>query len=140
MLTTDKSPNHSFKVIFAATYLNIDQVCHDVRDFLSSHSLDLLAFDILLGIREMLINAVRHGAKLDPHEEICLHMEILPARIHITVADHGTGFNWRSATREIPDGPASSGRGLPIVRHYFDTVTYNDIGNEVQLTKEIRHE
>jgi len=54
------------------------------------------------------------------------------------VADEGDGFDWRAwlpdpDTTEAATGV--SGRGITIMRSVFDTVSYNDRGTEVILTK-----
>ncbi|HSA33244.1 MAG TPA: ATP-binding protein [bacterium] len=58
--------------------------------------------------------------------------------ISFSVADEGDGFDWRAwlpdpDTTEAATGV--SGRGITIMRSVFDTVSYNDRGTEVTLTK-----
>lgn len=54
-----------------------------------------------------------------------------------TIADDGAGFDWRHA---LADDAADAfaefhGRGIMITRYVFDTMTYEDPGNVVRVTK-----
>lgn len=58
--------------------------------------------------------------------------------VAFSVADEGDGFDWRAwlpdpDTTEAATGV--SGRGIAIMRSVFDTVSYNDRGTEVTMTK-----
>lgn len=129
-----KTPSH-LKTICDATYQAIDQVCEEVGEFLHAHGLDDHAFDVLLGIREALTNAVRHGSKLNPSAKITLQVSFADGRLRLQIADQGPGFDWRAAMARKIDPEATSGRGLYIIRHYFDQTQFNENGNELELVK-----
>lgn len=58
------------------------------------------------------------------------------------VSDEGSGFDWRIggelAAATLPDGVAlPHGRGIALIRHFYDTVIYNELGNVVTLVKRL---
>lgn len=56
-------------------------------------------------------------------------------KIEFTVADQGEGFDRGAAAdaRALADVLARSGRGIMMARHAFDSLTYNQTGNEATL-------
>src|SRR4051812_44096824 len=49
-------------------------------------------FAIKLALEEALINAIRHGNKLDPQKMVRVEARISPKRAEITIEDEGPGF------------------------------------------------
>ena len=94
-------------------------------------------FAIRLAMEEALINAIKHGNRLDPHRRIRLSADIDERRVRITVADEGAGFD----PAAVPDPTADEnlekpcGRGIMLMRAYMDEVEYNARGNEVRMVK-----
>lgn len=95
-------------------------------------------FAIRLALEEALVNAHRHGNQCDPSKRIFISYQIDSTRAIIRIGDDGTGFN----PCEVPDPTRPericlpNGRGIMLMRSYLDEVTYNPLGNEVQLVKE----
>lgn len=55
-----------------------------------------------------------------------------------SVADEGKGFDWRKSidpTESIEKLSGLSGRGLFLIRKYFDSVEFNDQGNRITVAK-----
>jgi serine/threonine-protein kinase RsbW len=94
-------------------------------------------FAIKLALEEALVNAVKHGNKLDPAKHVRVHYRITDQRADITVEDEGCGFN----PAEQPDPCADenlercSGRGILLMRAYMSSVVFNPQGNKVTMTK-----
>jgi CheY-like chemotaxis protein len=60
--------------------------------------------------------------------------EYLPDRVSYTVTDEGEGFDPEALkARPLGDTTALHGRGLALVRHYMDEVTWNPRGNEIRM-------
>jgi len=55
--------------------------------------------------------------------------------LNIVVNDFGNGFEPNSTTKIASD--SLNGRGLKIIYHYFDSVEFNDVGNEIRGTKKL---
>ena len=107
----------------------------------------------MTAFREMLVNAMEHGAGFDPGKSI----EVTAARTERAIVYHfrdpGTGSiaaDSRTPPRRQPEavmrqrhragraGPASGGFGMLIVRQIVDEVVYNERGNEVLLIKHLK--
>jgi serine/threonine-protein kinase RsbW len=89
--------------------------------------------NIMLAIEEAVKNAIIHGNKQDINKKVTLTFERTKGGLIFTIEDEGEGFN----PREIPnplDSDDSKGNGLFLMRSLADTVTYNTIGNQVELT------
>jgi serine/threonine-protein kinase RsbW len=94
-------------------------------------------FAIKLALEEALVNAVKHGNKLDPGKKVKVNYHISDQRADIAIEDQGRGFN----PAELPDPTADenlemcSGRGILLMRSYRTAVVFNPQGNKVTLTK-----
>lgn len=55
-----------------------------------------------------------------------------------TVQDDGAGFDWRRSHDRTATVDQLTGRGLFLVRSYFDSVEFNERGNVVTVTKRLR--
>src|SRR3989344_9060820 len=112
-----------------------------------------------IAFREALINAIAHGnlsveipdgstrtlGELAKEEQtvnptdkkVYVDVEIDAGKISVTIRDEGKGFNWG----EIPDPKVGDarfkpkGRGVMFMKSFFDSVTYNESGNEVTMVK-----
>jgi anti-sigma regulatory factor (Ser/Thr protein kinase)/AmiR/NasT family two-component response regulator len=109
---------------------------------------------LLTAFREMLVNAMEHGAGFDPAKVI----EVTAARTERAIVYHfrdpGSGFDriglshaassstaedvMDSAIRRAEMGLRPGGFGMLIVRQIVDEVVYNELGNEVLLIKHLK--
>lgn len=93
--------------------------------------------DILIALDEAIVNAIKHGNKSDPRKEVRIIADFSADGARFTVTDEGSGF----VREDVPDctDPSrlleSCGRGLLLINHVMDEVTYNDAGNEIQMFK-----
>ncbi len=129
-----------FAVTFSATFEGIDLVCVDVKQFMSENGFEDLYFDVNLGLREVLNNAVLHGSKMDSRKSVFFSIDANAIRILIRVTDSGPGFDWQEIEKRIALPTDTSGRGLYILKQYFDSTRFNESGNEVELVKKIKKE
>jgi len=94
-------------------------------------------FAVRLALEEALVNAMKHGNKLDPSRSVRVSYRVLPERVEIRVTDEGGGFD----PGVIPDPTSDEnldkpcGRGVMLMRCYMDEVTYSPGGNEVFMVK-----
>lgn len=100
------------------------------------------AFAVRLAIEEALVNAIKHGNKLDPQKKVHVRYAISRERVDVRIADEGLGFN----PEEVPDPTAPEnlerpcGRGLLLMRHYMTEVEYSDCGRAVQMYKVVQRQ
>jgi serine/threonine-protein kinase RsbW len=94
-------------------------------------------FGIKLALDEAMINAVKHGNKLDPNKRVQVWVKVSPAVCDITIQDEGPGFN----PDAVPDPTLeenlekSGGRGLLLIRHYMSTADWTDRGRRLHMTR-----
>jgi serine/threonine-protein kinase RsbW len=120
-------------------------------------------FAMRLALEEALVNAARHGNKVDPAEEVSPVWEVgddlsehirlvwtragsavrvfwtvTPERVRVSVEDEGAGFDPGPVRNPIaPENLArSGGRGLLLMRHYMTRVVHLPPGNCVVMFME----
>ncbi|MCW8965990.1 MAG: ATP-binding protein, partial [Candidatus Pacearchaeota archaeon] len=88
-------------------------------------------------LTELLVNAVIHGNKRDYSKRVVIGHVIRREQVVVSIMDEGEGFD----PSKVPDPTLPEnlerpcGRGIYIVRHYVESVSYNDIGNRVTVIK-----
>jgi anti-sigma regulatory factor (Ser/Thr protein kinase) len=109
---------------------------------------------LMTAFREMLLNAMEHGAGFDPGQVIEVTAARTDRAIVFHIRDPGKGFNREALshaakandpasvmsameTREAA-GLRSGGFGMLIVRQVVDEMVYNEAGNEVLLIKHLK--
>ena len=89
---------------------------------------------IRLGLHEALVNAVKHGNKLDPSKLIRVKRIITPHWWVWIIQDQGSGMKEDKRKFTLPKRIDSvSGRGLFIINECFDDVRWSPKGNKLQL-------
>jgi len=94
-------------------------------------------FKIHLALEEVVMNAIKHGNKLDPQKNISVVCTIEPELFTADIADQGEGF----VRQDVPDPTREenlyreSGRGLTIVENFMTSVEYIGCGNLVKMRK-----
>jgi len=125
---------------FFSSVDRIDDVCAAVTRFLESRK-DLFSshlFSINLVMREGLTNAVRHGNKGDPAKTVKVEIEIVRDRVlKVCITDQGDGFDWHQVQGTAMPDDSDHGRGMPIMKAYFNRCQYNQKGNILYLEKQL---
>ena len=106
--------------------------------------------ELSMAFREMLLNAIEHGGKLDPNEWVRVSRVRTKRTIVYHIHDPGEDFSredLRHAAISDPPGPTAhietreaenmrpGGFGMLIASHSVDEVIYSQNGNEVILIK-----
>jgi serine/threonine-protein kinase RsbW len=95
-------------------------------------------FAIKLALEEALINAIKHGNKLDKSKRVKVEWRVTPQVAEIEIEDEGPGFDRTS----VPDPTNEhnleklTGRGILLIEAYMTRVEYSNGGRRVKL---IRH-
>jgi len=94
-------------------------------------------FGIRLALEEAVVNAIKHGNRLDPHKVVHIVCYSTTEKIWIQVSDQGPGFR----PEEVPDCTDAehidvpNGRGIMLMRNFMSRVEYNETGNAVTMEK-----
>jgi serine/threonine-protein kinase RsbW len=95
------------------------------------------SFGVHLAFEEALMNAIKHGNKLDPKKLVKVKITLSATAVDVSIEDEGPGFDPDS----LPDPTDSenidsiSGRGVMLIRHFMDEVYFNPCGNRVTMRK-----
>jgi serine/threonine-protein kinase RsbW len=98
---------------------------------------DECRFAIQLALDEALVNAARHGNKLDPSKTVHAAWSFDDKQFRISIEDQGPGFD----PDALPDPTAEEnlacphGRGVMLMRAYMTEVSFNKRGNKVTMIK-----
>ena len=94
-------------------------------------------FGVRLALEEALVNAIKHGNRMDPSRQVRIGWVINSETVRIEIEDEGHGFR----PSDIPDPTAEenlekpSGRGIMLMRAFMTDVSFNERGNRVTLVK-----
>jgi len=94
-------------------------------------------FGVHLALEEALVNAVKHGNRMDEAKSVHVEVKLSPERLYVRIRDEGPGFKME----EVPDCTEdenlekASGRGIMLMRNFMSFVEYNDKGNMVTMEK-----
>lgn len=94
-------------------------------------------FAIRLALEEAIINAIKHGNKLDASKQVAVEAVVTDDEVDITVQDQGAGFR----REEVPDPTLeenlekNSGRGILLIEAYMTGATWSDDGRRLHMHK-----
>ena len=97
---------------------------------------DDLYGNIMIAVVESVNNAIVHGNKADKEKTVSLHAVLNESNIQFLVSDQGPGFD----SNNLPDPTAPEnienpgGRGIFLMKHLADEVTFSNEGRTVELT------
>ncbi|MDJ0745013.1 MAG: anti-sigma regulatory factor [Xenococcaceae cyanobacterium MO_167.B27] len=111
-----------------------------ILDLLLAHIPHKWQAELRLGLQEALVNAAKHGNKLDPNKTIIVKFTITDTEYCWIIIDQGGGFIPQCSCAshhesDLPSDESESGRGLCILQQVFDRVNWNKEGTELTLSK-----
>ena len=141
----------------------IKDICAEITGYIDEANVNLFA----AALYEVAINAIEHGnlgityetkkewiEKNIYHEKLSellkteiakntfveISLEIENDCITLVVKDEGDGFKPQKAIEKIKkeDFMRNSGRGMMMMKSYFDEIKYNETGNSITLLKKIK--
>jgi len=95
-------------------------------------------FAIRISLEEAIVNAIRHGNRLDASKHVHIESRVSRGRCEITAEDEGTGFE----RKRIPDPTSAenlcrpNGRGILLIESYMTNVKWERGGRRVCMVKE----
>jgi serine/threonine-protein kinase RsbW len=128
----------TFKIVFPSDYARMREVQGELVSAVADHGFDEESiFAIKLALEEGLINAIKHGNKLDADKHVTVLATITDQAAEFTIRDQGAGFE----RVEVPDPTdeanleKSSGRGLLLIEAYMTEVRYTDRGRTLYMMR-----
>jgi serine/threonine-protein kinase RsbW len=121
----------------------------EVVQTILAHISSLVGFDedaahyLSVAVRESVVNAIKHGNKLDESKRVEVSFTIRPKQLEMLIHDEGTGFD----PDAVPDPLAPEnllkayGRGIFFMRQFMDEVAYSfpaKGGTLVKMVKRLR--
>jgi serine/threonine-protein kinase RsbW len=110
----------------------------DIEQALKAHGFaDREIFSVKLALEEALVNAIKHGNQMDRSKRVFISYRVSAERFDIHITDEGKGFD----PEDVPDPMAVEnlerpcGRGLLLMRHYMNEVTFHPPGNRLSMSK-----
>lgn len=94
-------------------------------------------FSIQLAMEEALVNAIKHGNRMDAAKKVYVRCGMNSDLLRVEVEDEGEGFD----PSQVPDPTDPDqienphGRGILLMRTFMSRVEYNETGNRVLLEK-----
>lgn len=112
-----------------------------ILDLLLAEVPDAWRPELKLGLQEALVNAAKHGNKLDPSKAVVVQFAVVQDQYWWIISDQGSGFapppecNCQSLA-PVPTTERDCGRGLYILQQIFDQIHWNSEGTELRLCKQ----
>jgi serine/threonine-protein kinase RsbW len=94
-------------------------------------------FGIKLALEEAIINAIKHGNKLNKQKQVHVEWRVTPDMVEIIIEDEGPGFDRSSVPDPTHDGNLEklTGRGILLIESYMSDVQWSKGGRRVRLVK-----
>lgn len=95
-------------------------------------------FGIHLAMEEALVNAIKHGNRLDANKHVHICCKLSPKRFWVRIADEGPGFDPEAVAdcTQLENLDIPSGRGIMLMKSFMSRVEYNERGNCVVMEKQ----
>jgi serine/threonine-protein kinase RsbW len=134
----ETEPSGACEVVIPSETAAARRVQEDIERSLKKHRFDERdIFSVKLAVEEALVNAIKHGNRMDRAKKIRICYCVTPDRLEIDIADEGPGFD----PNDVPDPMAIEnlerpcGRGLLLIRHYMNEVIFHPPGNRLTMIK-----
>lgn len=96
-------------------------------------------FAIRIALEEAIVNAIKHGNRLDRSKKVKIEARVSPTRAEIVIEDEGEGFD----RARVPDPCCAenlhkcSGRGILLIESYMNS-EWSQGGRRVRMVKEVK--
>lgn len=94
-------------------------------------------FDVRLCLEEGLINALKHGNKMDKNKDILLKINASAKSLEIEIKDEGKGFDYSNILLPSDDKNIEklNGRGIFLIKKFMDKVEFFDGGSKIKMVR-----
>ncbi|MGD1901257.1 MAG: ATP-binding protein [Geitlerinemataceae cyanobacterium] len=114
-----------------------------VLDLLLTEVPEALHAELRLGLQEALVNAAKHGNKLDPGKTVAVEYAPDGDLYWWTISDQGSSTAKDcccppESENHLPEETSECGRGLFILKQIFDTVEWCPDDRKIRLGKNLK--
>lgn len=101
-----------------------------------------IIFSVKIVLHEALINAIKHGNKMNSGLSVKVDIVFKPEQLTIQVTDQGEGYDYKN----IPDPTEPQnleklkGRGIFLIKHAMDKVEFENQGRTIRMIKYLNQE
>lgn len=94
-------------------------------------------FGMRLALEEGIVNAIKHGNRMDPDKQVFITCQIDETLVEVKIKDEGEGF----VPEEVPDPTDDEnlekpcGRGIMLMKAFMDVIEYLENGTMLHLLK-----
>ncbi len=116
------------------------QIQERIAGLLEQHNWPMRdVFGMRLAMEEALVNAIKHGNRMDPSKQVFISCRFATDEISVVIEDQGEGFDLSQVPDPTDDDNLEKpgGRGIMLIRSFVTSVEYNDRGNRMTLTKRL---
>ena len=132
---------HTKGLKISSTLMNLSQIEKFVEEICDLYYLNDSYFGNILGaVEEAVKKAIIHGNKNNINKSVIITYHTSSRGLTFRIEDEGEGFDYSI----IPDllecedsEVAKAGKGIFLIHALSDDVSYNDIGNSVEITFDI---
>ncbi len=124
------------QIVMPGELSRVQRVQEDVqRALVSCQFTEREVFRVLLALEEALVNAIKHGNRLDGTKKVYVRYRVNSARFDVCIMDEGQGFNLDAVPNPTADENLErlSGRGLLLMRHFMTEVVFHPPGNRLSM-------
>lgn len=111
----------------------VDNVCEEFKINEDNYG------NILVAVTEAVTNAIQHGNKYDPKKNVNVLVKTNDKLLRFVIQDEGSGFDFNNLPD--PTDPENiekpHGRGIFLMQHLADTVSFKENGRVVELNFKI---
>ena len=97
-------------------------------------------FGLRIALEEAIVNAIKHGNKLDRSKHVKIKASISPGQAEIEVEDEGPGFDRATVPNPLhaDNLEKSTGRGILLIESYMTKVSWDRGGRRLKMVKQNR--
>jgi serine/threonine-protein kinase RsbW len=94
-------------------------------------------YALKLALEEALVNAIKHGNRLDPAKKVHIEATVSPHQAEVVIVDEGPGFD----RAKVPDPTRDEnlerccGRGILLIESYMNSAQWTDGGRKLRMVK-----
>lgn len=94
-------------------------------------------FGVRLALEEAIVNAIKHGNRMDPHKSVRIQWEVDEDFVKVRIEDQGEGFDLSAVPDPTDDENLDKpgGRGIMLMRSFMSDVQYEGHGNVLSMEK-----